>query len=65
MRAGDPAFPRRMEDSPGLTKLEYFTAKAMEGLLANTNNDCPGPASIADEALRMAQAQIMEIDTNG
>jgi len=64
---GGPAFPLRTDeaDYKGMTLLDYFAAKAMEGLLANgTLLELFGieKASIAAYSYEMASAMLKERD---
>jgi len=42
MNKNDPAFPTLEIDNPGLTKREYFAAKAMEGIMESLVTDKSG-----------------------
>ena len=66
---GGPAFPitgvyglpngESIHPHPGMTLLDYFAAKAMQGFAAST--DCVwnnGPTGMAEEAYRWANAMI-------
>ena len=59
---GGPAFPhgRPYDTAHGLTKREYFAAKALQGLLANPNHD--GKFSdFAEDAVKHADALLAEL----
>lgn len=66
----EPAFPcpPRAPYSPGLTKLEYFSALAMQGLLSSTQSDisffheCDINNTIAVLAKNHAKALIAELE---
>jgi hypothetical protein len=49
--------------SPGLTKREYFAAKAMQGLLVMANND-DRMQFLAKQSVRMADFLIEELNRN-
>lgn len=56
MSYDNSAFPRKIgEQAPGLTKREYFAAKALQGLLANNNIYSFGShEEIAKQAVKLA-----------
>lgn len=54
---------------PGLTKLEYFTAMAMQGLLANPNgvmtegsSNSFNPVKIAEYSIRHAKETLKQLE---
>jgi hypothetical protein len=55
-------------DAAGLIKREYFTAMAMQGLLAgnysyyNGNDNVPVPYMIADDAIKVADLTIKALN---
>lgn len=61
MSYDNSAFPRKIgEQAPGLTKREYFAAKALQGLLAN-----PGVMigkTVAEDAVKMADHLIKALE---
>jgi len=59
-----PNYPRSAKESEGysgLTKLEYFTAMALQGLLANPDINC-SPVIMADSALIMAVETLNQLE---
>lgn len=51
-------------DTPvGLTKREYFTAKAMQGLLSGDILSSPNPADTAQNARKYADALLIELNS--
>lgn len=44
----------------GMSKLEYFSAMAMQGILSRHND--PGAAHVAETAVFMAKALIVELN---
>ena len=67
MKASISAFPNNKET--GLTKREYFAARALQGLVADSSTDVPAgfradPAQfVAKTAVKLADALLAEIDT--
>lgn len=60
------------EDREGLTKLEYFTAMAMQGLLANPNGVMTeesshsfNPVKIAEYSIRHAKETLKQLEDGG
>lgn len=70
-KPNDEAFPVAFNPGEdlvnyGLTKLEYFAAMAMQGLLsAMTENTGLMPDETADEAIRYATALINKLNEEG
>ncbi len=58
LNSTEPAFPKSMPASPGkgITKLEYFTAAALTGLLASWAGAAsdPDPIYLAEKAVTYA-----------
>lgn len=47
----------------GVTKLEYFTLKAMQGLVVNTGrNGFNTPESIAKESIKIAKETLKQLE---
>ncbi len=57
-------YERDSEDMTGLTKREYFAARAMQGLLANPDvvNNERRPGTLAGHAVDAADALIKELN---
>jgi hypothetical protein len=65
-RGDEPVFPRPCDPGemffPGLTKREYFAAKAMQGLLSDPEV-CPNSIqALAGACVRYADALILELE---
>jgi len=70
----DPAFPFTWVDGsgennvePGLTKREYFIARAMQGIMSNSNAHLTRQShfeDIAVDAIRIADALIEQLNKN-
>ena len=64
--ADEPAFPNGLDsphvDPSGLTKRELFAAMAMQGLLAANEAETQTFGDIAEDAVRMTDALIAELN---
>lgn len=61
MSYDNSAFPRKMgEQAPGLTKREYFAAKALQGLLALPPKIIS--KTVAEDAVKLADHLIKALD---
>jgi hypothetical protein len=61
----DNAFPQTKFNELGLTKLEYFAGKALQGILANnelTNNENYSPSDNAVLAIEAAKLLIYQLN---
>jgi hypothetical protein len=56
---GGPAFPYEQRSEPGMTLRDYFAAKAMQGISANSTYDMRAEAT-AQWAYMQADAMIAE-----
>jgi hypothetical protein len=57
MSYDNSAFPRKIgEQAPGLTKREYFAAKALQGLLADPSTIIS--KNVAEDAVKLADHLI-------
>ena len=59
-KGDDPAFPRPLEVVGGLTIREYFAAKALQGILADTS--CVDMEDACDAAVCAADMLIAELN---
>lgn len=60
MSYDNSAFPRKIgEQAPGLTKREYFAAKALQSLLANSEGLYQ---TVARDAVKIADLLIKALD---
>ena len=53
--------PFEVDTSSGLTKREYFAAKALQGLLADSELDTFGVKDFAEKSVRYADALLEEL----
>jgi hypothetical protein len=72
-----PAFPQPLTDNQGrvdypeqygvggLTKLEYFTAMAMQGLIIQDPADIPAGIEMHDVAIAIAKATLDALEKEG
>jgi len=62
-KTGGPAFPvpglQQDEDFNGMSLLDYFAAKAMQGMLADPDFN-PQAEEVATRAYKMAEAMLAE-----
>ena len=75
MKDGGPAFPgevwdwgkeigdwyRSAPNEPGISKLEYFAAKAMQGILSDPGIDHPAD-ELSRRAVVLAKAMLTELE---
>ena len=65
IKDGGPAFPFRGihatdEQHDGMTLRDYFAAKAMQGMMANSEITRPDEVKICDAAYKIADAMLDE-----
>jgi hypothetical protein len=63
MNYDNSAFPRKIgEQAPGMTKREYFAAKALQGLLADPTTMIS--KTVAEDAVKMADHLIEALNND-
>lgn len=57
-----PAFPVTNVNEPGLTKREYFVAKAMQAYASSRAYECSSYNTIAEYAVQLADRVLEELE---